>query len=144
MDVETSIEGRQPREEGREAGRSAFVTSLVMASTAVSRVLGFVRIALIGAIFGASGNADVWNAVFTIPNNLRKLLAEGALSSAFIPTLSASLLADSSGAVPRLITRKVITLQLLILIPLVAVAAVFAVPITRVLLPLQVDGNRVV
>jgi putative peptidoglycan lipid II flippase len=135
VDFETSIEGRQPREAGLEAGRSAFVTSLVMVSTSVSRVLGFVRIALIGAIFGASGNADVWNAVFTIPNNLRKLLAEGALSSAFIPTLSASLMADSSGAVPRLITRKVITLQLLILLPLVAVAAVFAAPITRVLLP---------
>jgi putative peptidoglycan lipid II flippase len=123
------------REGGQEAGRSAFVTVLVMVSTTVSRVLGFVRVALIGAIFGASGNADVWNAVFTIPNNLRKLLAEGALSSAFIPTLSASLLADPSGTVPRLITRKVISLQLIILLPLVAIAAVFAAPITRVLLP---------
>jgi putative peptidoglycan lipid II flippase len=123
------------REESQEAGRSAGVTLLVMVSTAVSRILGFARIAVIGAIFGASGNADVWNAVFTIPNNLRKLLAEGALSSAFIPTLSASILADPSGTVPRLVTRKVISLQLIIILPLVAAAAVFAVPITRVLLP---------
>jgi len=135
VEIEAQTEGQQPREAGREAGRSALVTVLVMVSTSVSRILGFARTALIGAIFGASGNADVWNAVFTIPNNLRKLLAEGALSSAFIPTLSASLLEDHSGTVPRLITRKVLTLQLLILLPLVAAAAVFAVPITRVLLP---------
>ena len=66
---------------------------LVMLCTLGSRGLGFVRLAVIAALFGASGVADVWNAVFTVPNNLRKLLAEGALSSAFIPTLSASLLA---------------------------------------------------
>jgi putative peptidoglycan lipid II flippase len=135
METEARMEKYPAPEAGQEAGRSALVTVLVMVSTTVSRVLGFVRIALIGAIFGASGNADVWNAVFTIPNNLRKLLAEGALSSAFIPTLSANLLSDSSGTVPRLITRKVISLQLIILLPLVAIAAVFAVPITRVLLP---------
>ena len=67
---------------------STVVTVLVMACTLLSRLLGFVRIAVIGALFGASGTADVWNAVFTIPNNLRKLMAEGALSSAFIPSLS--------------------------------------------------------
>jgi putative peptidoglycan lipid II flippase len=121
--------------EQQEAGRSAGITVLVMVCTAVSRVLGFARTAVIGAIFGASGAADVWNAVFTIPNNLRKLLAEGALSSAFIPTLSASILEDPSGNMPRLVTRKVISLQLIIILPLVAAAAVFAVPITRVLLP---------
>jgi peptidoglycan biosynthesis protein MviN/MurJ (putative lipid II flippase) len=55
---------------------STVVTVLVMACTLLSRLLGFVRIAVIGALFGASGTADVWNAVFTIPNNLRKLMAE--------------------------------------------------------------------
>ena len=113
---------------------SSVLTVLVMACTLLSRLLGFARIAVIGAYFGASGIADVWNAVFTIPNNLRKLLAEGALSSAFIPSLSASLVEDSSGREARQVTRKVISLQLLILIPLVLLCAVFSRQVMGVLL----------
>ena len=67
--------------------RSVLSTLVVMGATFVSRLLGFARIAVIGAVFGASGEADVLNVVFNIPNNLRKLMAEGALSSSFIPTL---------------------------------------------------------
>ena len=73
----------------RPTHRSTVIsTAVVMVSTFASRLLGFVRIAVIGAVFGASGQADVLNLVFNIPNNLRKLLAEGALSSAFVPVLS--------------------------------------------------------
>jgi putative peptidoglycan lipid II flippase len=113
---------------------STVVTVLVMACTLLSRLLGFVRIAVIGALFGASGIADVWNAVFTIPNNLRKLMAEGALSSAFIPSLSTSLVEDGSGREARRITRKVISLQLVILIPLVLLCALFARQVVGILL----------
>ncbi|MBN1835365.1 MAG: murein biosynthesis integral membrane protein MurJ [Spirochaetales bacterium] len=107
---------------------------MVMVCTMLSRVLGFVRIAVIGAIFGASGTADVWNAVFTIPNNLRKLMAEGALSSAFIPGLSASLVEDPSGEEARGLTRRIITLQLVILVPLVLGSILLARPIMHALL----------
>ncbi len=127
----------RPEGEGGGQGteRTARITSLLMMSTAASRLLGFVRIALIGAFFGASGPADVWNAVFLIPNNLRKLLAEGALSSAFIPSLSASLLEDPSRDLARQLTRRILALQLAILLPLTALAAALAGPLTRVLLP---------
>ena len=114
---------------------SARTSLLVMLCTFGSRALGFVRLAVIAALFGASGVADVWNAVFTVPNNLRKLLAEGALSAAFIPTLSASLVRDPGGEVPRRLTRNVITVQLLILAPLLLLVAVFARPIVTVLMP---------
>ena len=105
-----------------------------MLCTLSSRLLGFVRIAVIGALFGASGTADVWNAVFTIPNNFRKLLAEGAFSSAFIPALSMSLVKNPGGEAARKITRNVITFQLLILVPFIMVALFFARPIIGVLL----------
>jgi len=118
-----------------EKTRSSTVsTVLVMACTLLSRLLGFVRIAVIGAFFGASGIADVWNAVFTIPNNLRKLMAEGALSSAFIPSLSQSLVEDPTGREARLVTRKVLSFQLIILVPLVLACAVFSRQIVGVLL----------
>ncbi len=107
-----------------------------MSITALSRVLGFVRQAAINAVFGASGTADVLNAVFNIPNNLRKLLAEGALSAAFIPVLSqASADTESEDAgVPRQIVRNLLAFQYLVLVPVLVLAVVFAGPITRFIL----------
>lgn len=107
-----------------------------MAATLVSRLLGFVRQAVINAIFGASGSADVLNAVFNIPNNLRKLLAEGALSSAFIPVLSQALADEerSSAGVPRHVVRNLLTFQYLVLVPLLVLSVFFAAPITRTIL----------
>jgi putative peptidoglycan lipid II flippase len=103
-----------------------------MVCTFLSRIFGFVRIAVIGAIFGASGEADVLNAVFTIPNNLRKLMAEGALSSAFIPVLSKSLVKDPTET-PKIV-RNIISFQLAVLVPLLLLSVIFADPIVRILL----------
>lgn len=116
-----------------ESPRNTRVTVLVMVCTALSRLLGFVRIAAIGAVFGASGVADVWNAVFTVPNNLRKLMAEGALSSAFIPALSTSLVRDRGGRSSRDLAARVMTLQMAILLPLTIVCIVFSRQAVRLL-----------
>lgn len=60
----------------------------------VSRVLGVARDAIFARIFGVSGLTDAYVAAFRIPNLLRDLFAEGALSSAFVPTFSAALEKD--------------------------------------------------
>jgi len=119
--------------------------SIVMGATIISRFLGFARVAVISAVFGASGSADVLNAVFNIPNNLRKLLAEGALSAAFIPVLSQSLADDGERAagVPRQIVRNLISFQALILIPLLVVSVIFARPITMFILDFQEPERQV-
>ncbi len=52
----------------------------------VSRVSGLVRESLMGALFGAGSAMDAFVIGFRIPNLTRDLFAEGALSSAFIPT----------------------------------------------------------
>ena len=83
------------------------------------------RTAAIGAIFGAGGPADVILLVFNIPNNLRKLLAEGALSTAFIPELSREIAEDSSGAGSRNLARSVLGLQTMIIIPILLFALLF-------------------
>jgi len=54
-------------------------------ATFCSRILGLVREQFIAFIFGASGMTDAFYVAFRIPNMLRDLLAEGALSSAFVP-----------------------------------------------------------
>jgi len=112
--------------------RSTVSTIVVMVCTFLSRLFGFVRIAVVGAIFGASGEADVLNAVFTIPNNLRKLMAEGALSSAFIPVLSKTIVQNPKDT--RKIVANILTFQGLVLIPLLILSVVFAYPIVKLLL----------
>jgi putative peptidoglycan lipid II flippase len=55
--------------------------------TAVSRVLGLGRELVFAILFGASGSMDAFVAAFRIPNLLRDLFAENALSAAFVPVL---------------------------------------------------------
>ena len=92
----------------------------------LSRILGFVKIVLIGAVFGGSGKADVLNAVFNIPNNLRKLMAEGALSSSFIPVLAGSLANKEPHSVTRKIVRNIMAFQVAVLIPLCILSIIFS------------------
>ena len=56
--------------------------------TALSRVLGLVREMVINHLFGAGLANDAFRAAFRIPNLLRDLFAENALSSAFVPVLT--------------------------------------------------------
>ena len=59
---------------------------LMMAlATGVSRVLGLVRDASIANSFGATATYDAFLIAFYVPQLLRQLLAEGALSTAFVP-----------------------------------------------------------
>ena len=58
------------------------------AATMTSRVLGLVRDQLFAALVGANRWSDAFVVAFRIPNLLRDLFAEGALSSAFVPTFA--------------------------------------------------------
>lgn len=54
--------------------------------TLVSRIMGLVRESVFAFLFGAGFATDAFNAAFRIPNLLRDLFAESALSAAFVPT----------------------------------------------------------
>ena len=58
------------------------------AATLASRVLGFVRDMVVALAFGAGPVTDAFFVAFRIPNILRRLLAEGALSTAVIPVVT--------------------------------------------------------
>jgi len=67
--------------------KSLIFSSLKMATaTFSSRILGLVREQTMAAMFGASGLTDAFTVAYRIPNMLRDLFAEGAFSSAFVPT----------------------------------------------------------
>ena len=56
-----------------------------------SRVLGFIRDALVAAVLGTGPAADAYLAAFRFPNLFRRLFAEGAFNTAFIPLFAKSL-----------------------------------------------------
>ena len=64
------------------------VLATVSGMTFISRVLGFVRDAIIARVFGAGLMTDAFFVAFKIPNLLRRLFAEGAFAQAFVPILS--------------------------------------------------------
>src|ERR671913_695642 len=64
------------------------VLATVSGMTFISRVLGFVRDAIIARVFGAGAMTDAFFVAFKIPNLLRRLFAEGAFTQAFVPILA--------------------------------------------------------
>jgi putative peptidoglycan lipid II flippase len=63
-----------------------------------SRLLGLAREQICAALFGGGGMMDAFTAAFRIPNLLRDLFAEGALSTAFVTTFSKTIARDGDGA----------------------------------------------
>ncbi len=57
-------------------------------ATVLSRIMGMVRDMVVSRLFGAGFATDAFFAAFQIPNMLRRFFAEGALTSAFVPTFS--------------------------------------------------------
>ncbi|HEY3064394.1 MAG TPA: murein biosynthesis integral membrane protein MurJ [Methylomirabilota bacterium] len=57
-------------------------------ATLASRILGFGRDMVVALVFGAGPVTDAFFVAFRIPNILRRLLAEGALSTAVIPVFT--------------------------------------------------------
>jgi len=57
----------------------------VASSTMMSRIFGFIREMLMATALGTGPAADAFNAAFRFPNTFRRLFAEGAFNSAFVP-----------------------------------------------------------
>ena len=83
--------------------------STVSALTLVSRITGLARELLIASTFGASALTDAFNVAFRIPNLFRRLFAEGAFSTAFVPVLAANK-AQFGDAETKLLIDRVATL----------------------------------
>ena len=68
--------------------RIARSTVVLTIATGLSRILGLVRDLLIAQLFGTRAAAQAFVVAFRLPNLLRDLVAEGAVTSAFVPVLS--------------------------------------------------------
>ena len=98
------------------------------AATLTSRILGVVREQVLAALFGAGNAMDAYNVAFRIPNLVRDLFAEGAMSSAFVPTFTRHLTTDGKASAWRL-GNYVINALIVVTAGLVVLGIVFAEPI---------------
>ena len=71
-----------------QARRLAVSTLIFALATGLSRVLGLVREIVAAYYFGAAGRINAFTVAFQIPNLIRALVADAALSSAFVPVFS--------------------------------------------------------
>jgi putative peptidoglycan lipid II flippase len=70
---------------GRRLARSTAIFSL---ATGVSRILGLVREIVASYYFGAAGKVNAFTVAFQVPNLVRSLVADAALSAAFVPVFT--------------------------------------------------------
>ena len=90
-DVDPPPSARPPHAtRSRQLVRSA---SIIGAATMTSRLLGLVRDQVLAYLFGAGNAMDAFTIGFRIPNLMRDLFAEGAMSAAFVPTFTRRLAA---------------------------------------------------
>ena len=97
-----------------------------------SRVLGLVREQVVATLFGASGATDAYNVAFRIPNLLRDLFAEGAMSAAFVPTFTRRLTTAGKADAYRL-ANSVVTTVVMVTLGLVIAGVVFTEPLVKLL-----------
>lgn len=94
----------------------------MMVFTLLSRLLGIVKARAISAVFGGGALTDTINFSYNIPNSLRKLFAEGALTSSYLPLFSAE--SDNRETSSHLLSL-IVNFQILVFIPLVGASVLF-------------------
>ena len=92
--------------------------------TAVSRVFGLARDMLLSRVLGAGGVADAWQLAFQLPNIFRRLFAEGAFASAFVPLFNRRMAADGGDGDARTFAEEIMAVLIPVLIVFSAVALV--------------------
>ncbi len=117
-------------QEHRSAARLVRSAGVVGVATMSSRALGLARDLVLAHLFGAGNAMDAFTVAFRIPNLLRDLFAEGAMSAAFVPTFTRVLTAEGKAAAWRL-GNLVITALLLATGALALAGIVFARPLVN-------------
>ena len=107
-------------------GQVLVAASLILTVAALaSRLLGWIRLLVIGSQFGASRELDAYFAAFRIPDAIFQLVVAGALSAALIPVFSSYRARGQEGEAWKL-ASSVINLVLIALAGLSLIMAIFA------------------
>ena len=111
---------------------STRATGVVGIAVLCSRILGLIREQVFAGLFGAGKNLDAFLIAFRVPNLLRDLFAEGALSTAFITTFSKKIATEGDESAWRL-GNKVATLTAIFMSAVTLLGIIFAPQIIYVM-----------
>src|ERR1700675_1156379 len=131
MEIPESAGAAAPEPPRPSVAQSAGVVS---AAIMASRVLGLVRDQVFAALFGAGLQYDAFNTAFRIPNLLRDLFAEGALSAAFVTTFSQKLSAEGDKSAWRL-ANLVLNALILVLAVITLIGVIISPWLVRMISP---------
>jgi putative peptidoglycan lipid II flippase len=106
---------------GKNSGSTLKNISIVSSTTVLSRVLGFLRDMIFFASFGMSEIGAAFLLAFSLPNLFRRLLGEGALSSAIMPVMSSHYVKHGKDSMLRLFSH--IILRLVVIFMLILICA---------------------
>lgn len=104
------------------------------AATLASRVLGYVRDMVVALAFGAGPVTDAFFVAFRIPNILRRLLGEGALSTALVPVFTEYATTQPRAELERML-RAVLAGALIVLVATTALGIAGAPGLVRLVAP---------
>jgi putative peptidoglycan lipid II flippase len=124
--------GEPPR--GR---RLAWSTAIFSLATALSRVVGLFREVVVRRYFGVQGEINLFTVAFQVPNLIRALVADTALSSAFVPVFSELLERNERARAWRVAS----TLFWLMLLGLTGITALFILLAPWVMRPFGYEGE---
>ena len=112
----------------------ALAAVIVASATAVSRVVGLAREVLVAGVYGVSPDYNAFVSVSAVPNVVRQLFADAAISAAFVPVLVA-LIAAGDIARARRVTGALLGFMLTLVGAATVVLMLAAEPIVRTLYP---------
>lgn len=115
----------------RDLARAGIIVS---GALVVSRVLGWVRVAVIAGSLGIDRDLDIYTAAFRLPDLLFHLVAAGALASAVIPTITALVAAGERDRAWRVVS-SIANLLLVVLVGLAGLTFVAAPALAPILAP---------
>ena len=102
--------------------------------TLVSRIAGFARDALMAAVLGTGPAADAFFAAFRFPNLFRRLFAEGAFNTAFVPMFSGALEREGQEGA-KLLAARIMSWLVVMLFIVTLLAEIFMPQIMAAFVP---------
>lgn len=120
--------------DGDEIHRITGAATVIASATMLSRVLGYVRDAVIAFAFGAGMFSDAFFVAFRISNLLRRLVGEGALTSSFVPIFTEEHDCRELESTREFVS-SIFTLMLFSLTILAVLGILFAGPIVSLMSP---------
>jgi putative peptidoglycan lipid II flippase len=115
------------------ADRTLRSAAVMAAGTVLSRLLGFVRIALLAAAIGTALRGDIFTAANTIPNSLYILLAGGIFNTVLVPQLVRAIKNHDDGG--RDFTNRLLTFGFIVLALVTVLCVVLSPLIAQLYLP---------